>query len=151
MERRLGALLHGLTSAYCKLFKRFASQTLVPRWKTLVLEDQQGVWLGRLKYQRRVSTANTNAQSSSDWECIIQLPEEHYDKIMEAWKDLWYDQLKKQMEMTNTEAVSIANLAKASTENHVKAHRLSQFMTSAIPEYSAGEEDGIENWVIRSR
>ena len=96
-------------------------QTLVPRWKTLVLEDPSGVWLGRLKYQRRVSTVNTNAQSSSDWECILQLPEEHYDKVMEAWKDFWYDQLKKQMEVTNTEA----HLAKASTENYVKAHRIS--------------------------
>ena len=50
MERRLGAPLHGLMNAYCHHFKRFKRQSLVPRWKTLVLEDENGVWLGRLKY-----------------------------------------------------------------------------------------------------
>ena len=39
-ERRLGAPLHGLMNACQKLFARF-KETLVPRWKTLILEDKR--------------------------------------------------------------------------------------------------------------
>ena len=40
-ERRLGAPLHGLMNAYQKLFTRFKKESLVPRWKTLILEDKE--------------------------------------------------------------------------------------------------------------
>ena len=40
-ERRLGAPLHGLMNACQKLFARLKKETLVPRWKTLILEDKR--------------------------------------------------------------------------------------------------------------
>ena len=46
MERRLGAPLHGMMNAYCKCFEKYQRTSLVPRWKTLVLEDSNGAWLG---------------------------------------------------------------------------------------------------------
>ena len=48
---RLGAPLHGLMNAYQRLFARFKKETLVPRWKTLILEDKEGAWLGRSPLQ----------------------------------------------------------------------------------------------------
>ena len=63
MEHRLGVPLHGLMNAYCKQFTAYQRTSLVPRWKTLVLEDSNGSWLGRLKYVRRVKTLDTISQS----------------------------------------------------------------------------------------
>ena len=151
MERRLGAPLHGLMNAYCKEFTAYQRTSLVPRWKTLVLEDSNGSWLGRLKYVRRVKTLNTSSQSPADWECQIQLPEEHFSQLQEAWKTVWYEQLKTQLTQTDAETAAIEELAQKSVEDYVSVNRVSKFMRQSVPEYNEGEENGIQNWVARFR
>ena len=39
---------------YQKLFARFRKETLVPRWKTLIRENKEGAWLGRVLYSRNL-------------------------------------------------------------------------------------------------
>ena len=31
----------------------FKKETLIPRWETLILEDKEGAWLGRVLYSRK--------------------------------------------------------------------------------------------------
>ena len=89
-ERRLGAPLHGLMNAYQKLFTRFKKESLVPRWKTLILEDKEGAWLGRILYSRKTSSLTGTTGTVADWKCEVQLPAEHKDRILECWRDVWY-------------------------------------------------------------
>ena len=117
MERRLGAPLHGLMNAYCKQFTVYQRSSLVPRWKSLVLEDSNGSWLGRLKYVRVKKTINTTAQSPTDWECKIQLPLEHFTELQTAWKELWYEQLKTQIAQTDSEAIALEGLSRGTAED----------------------------------
>ena len=151
MERRLGAPLHGLMNAYCKLFTVYQRTSLVPRWKTLVLEDSNGAWLGRLKYIRVKKSLNTTAQSPTDWECKIQLPQEHFSALQQAWKELWYEQLTTQIAQTDSEAAALEELSQKTAENYAEVARLSQFMRKSIPDYREGEKEGLENWVARFR
>ena len=76
-EQRLGAPLHGLMNAYQRLFARFNKETLVPRWKTLILEDKEGAWLGRILYSRKTSSLTGTTGTVADWKCEVQLPAEH--------------------------------------------------------------------------
>ncbi|CAE7208053.1 hypothetical protein AK812_SmicGene29313 [Symbiodinium microadriaticum] len=108
-ERRLGAPMHGLMNAYQKLFPSFKKESLIPRWKT---------YLGG---QGTTGTA-------SDWSCEVQFPAEHKDRILEAWRDVLYDQVKQQDNV---------------------AARLNRFLTKAVPSYTDGEEEGIEHWLAR--
>ena len=78
-ERRLGAPLYGLMNAHWQAFPKYGKEPLVPRWKTLVLQDSQGAWLGRVKYTRST---------------ILQ---EHAEKLLSGWKKLWYQQLSTQV------------------------------------------------------
>ncbi|CAE7249321.1 unnamed protein product [Symbiodinium sp. CCMP2592] len=96
-ERRLGAPTHGLTNAYQKLLARFKKETLTPRWKTLILEDKVGAWLGRILYSRKAHSLTGTTGTVADWACEVQLPAEHKDRILTAWRDVWYDQLKQQI------------------------------------------------------
>ena len=83
-ERRLGAPLHGLMNAYQRLFARFLKETLTPRWKTLILEDKEGAWLGRILYSRKTRSLTGTTGTMADWSCEVQLPAEHKDHIWNA-------------------------------------------------------------------
>ena len=123
-----------------------ARSHLVPRWKTLLLEDWQGVWLGRIKYTRRVSTGSSYSGAIADWQCSVQIPAEHADKLMECWKKLWCQQLRTQVSQADE---AIENAAASTATNYMDAKRPSRFLTKAILTYSTGEEQAIQNWVAR--
>ena len=99
-ERRLWAPMHGLMNACQKAFKKYQKESLVPKWKTLFLTDQQDAWLGRSLYQRRSQSLTATTGNPADWICTAQLPKEHKDAILIAWKEVWYDQLRQQVNLT---------------------------------------------------
>ena len=148
-ERRLGAPLHGLMNSYQRLFARFKKESLVPRWKTLILEDKEGAWLGRVLYSRKTSSLTGTTGTVADWKCEVQLPAEHKDKILECWRDIWYDQLKQQISQTDVEQEAFSSASQKTSQDYVAAARLNRFLTKAVPSYNEGEEHGIENWVAR--
>ena len=86
-ERRLSPPIHGMMHAYKEVFPRYKTETLVPKWKTLILTDQRGAWLCQLENTRTVRPYATTGGSTADWKCDIQLPEEHFSKLMEAWRE----------------------------------------------------------------
>ncbi|CAE7251161.1 unnamed protein product [Symbiodinium sp. CCMP2592] len=148
-ERRLGAPMHGLMNAYQKLFARFKKETLTPRWKTLILEDKEGAWLGRILYSRKAHSLTGTTGTVADWACEVQLPAEHKDRILTAWRDVWYDQLKQQISQTEVEKEAYSTAAQRTSQEYSAAARLNRFLTKAVPAYTEGEEQGIENWVAR--
>ena len=148
-ERRLGAPMHGLMNAYQKAFKKCQKESLVPKWKTLFLTDQQDAWLGRILYQRRSQSLTATTDNAADWICTVQLPEEHKDAILTAWKEVWYDQLRQQVNLTQVEQHAIDAAAKSASQDYAAAERLSRYLTRSIPPYNAGEEEGIKNWIAR--
>ena len=151
MERRIGAPLHGLMNAYAEAFPCYKGQSLVPRWKTLILTDKQNCWLGRLKYVRCSRTLNTTSQATTDWECIIQLPEEHSNLLKQTWKRLWYSQLYTQIEQTDSEDKALTEMAEKTSTSYKEVQRLTFFMKKAKPAWNEGKEEGMEEWVARFR
>ena len=149
MERRIGAPMHGLMNAYAAAFPKYKGQSLIPRWKTLILTDADNCWLGRLKYARTSRTINTSSQATVDWECIIQLPAEHAELLKKTWKDLWYSQLYTQIEQTDSEDKALTALAAGTAENYKDVQRLTHFMKKAKPAWDEGKEEGVEEWVAR--
>ena len=79
----------------------------------------------------------------------MQIPAEHADKLLECWKNLWYQQLRTQVSQSEVENEAIENAAASTATNYMDAKRLSRFLTKSIPTYSTGEEQGIKNWVAR--
>ena len=148
-ERRLGAPLHGLMNAYQRLFARFKKETLTPRWKTLILEDKEGAWLGRILYSRKTRSLTGTTGTMADWSCEVQLPAEHKDRILECWRDVWYDQLKQQISQTEVEKAAFSTASQKTSQDYLAAARLNRFLMRAMPNYDEGEEQGIENWVAR--
>ncbi len=148
-ERRLSAPMHGLMHAYRECFPRYKTETLAPKWKTLILTDQRGAWLGQLEYTRTVRPFATTGGSTADWKCDIQLPEEHYEKLMLAWKGYWYTQLRSQVQYTDAESQAIKNLAEDTAEDYRTAQRISKLVQRQIPQWSDGAEEGIKEWVVR--
>eukprot|EP00439_Symbiodinium_sp_Y106_P012520 s1435_g1.t2 len=117
-ERRLGAPLHGLMNTYQKLFARFKKETLVPRWKTLILEDKEGAWLGRVLYSPKTSSLTGTTGTVADWKCEVQLPAEHKDRILECWRDVWYDQLKQQISQTEVEKEAFSTASQKTSQDY---------------------------------
>ena len=148
-ERRLGAPLCGLMNAYQQSLAKYSKEPLVPRWKTLLLEDSQGAWLGRIKYARRVSTETSSFGAIADWKCAVQIPAEHSDKLLECWKKSWNQRLRAQVSQSEVENEAMENAAASTASNYMHAKRLCRFLTKASPTYSTGEEQGIQNWVAR--
>ena len=138
-ERRLGAPMHGLMNGYQKAFKKYQKESLVPKWKTLFLTDQQDAWLGRILYQRRSQSLTATTGNPADWICAVQIPEEHKDAILTAWKDVWDDQLRQQVNLTQVEQHAIDTAAKSTSHDYAAAERLSRYLTRSIPPYNAGE------------
>ncbi|CAE7668668.1 unnamed protein product [Symbiodinium sp. CCMP2592] len=145
-ERRLGAPMHGLMNAYQKLFAGFKKETLTPRWKTLILKNKEGAWLGRILYSRKAHSLTGTAGTVADWACEVQLPAEHKDRILTTWRDVWYDQLKQQISQTEVEKAAYSTAAQRTSQEYSAAARLNRFLTKAVPAYTEGEEQGIENW-----
>ena len=135
-------------NAYQKAFKKYQKESLVPRWKTLFLTDQQDAWLGRILYQRR-SQSLTATTGNPAWICAVQIPEDHKDAILTAWKEVWYDQLREQVNITQVEQHAIDTAAKSTSQDYAAAERLSRYLTRSTPPYNAGEEEGVENWIAR--
>ena len=121
----------------------------MPRWKTLILEDKEGAWLGRILYSRKTSSLTGTTGTVADWKCEVQLPAEHKDRILECWRDVWYDQLKQQLSQTEVEKEAFATASQKTSQDYVAAARLNRFLTKAVPTCNEGEEHGIENWVAR--
>ncbi|CAE7931646.1 unnamed protein product, partial [Symbiodinium necroappetens] len=143
-EPRLGAPMHGLMNAYQKLFPRFKKETLVPRWKTLILEDQEGAWLGRVFYSRRQRSLTGTTGTVSDARCEVQLHAEHKDRILAAWRDVWYNQLMHQIEHTEVETKAFATASQKTSQDYAAAARLNRFLTRAVPSYTDAMEAEIK-------
>ena len=90
-----------------------------------------------------------NAGSMGDWTCEIQLPQEHMETILTAWKNVWYDQLKQQIAQTEVEKEAFRTAAEKTSQDYMAAVRLNRFLTKSIPEYNEGEEDNVQHWVAR--
>ena len=101
--------MHGMMHAYKEVLKRYQSETLIPKWKTLILTDKRNSWLGQLEYKRTNTARASTGRATTDWRCEIQLPEEHFQQLMEAWKDYWYKQLRAQVQYTDAETQALQN------------------------------------------
>ena len=77
------------------------------------------------------------------------MPAEHKDRILECWRDVWYDQLKQQISQTEVEKEAFSTASRKTSQDYLAAARLNRFLTKAVPTYNEGEEQGIENWVAR--
>ena len=148
-ERRLSAPMHGLMHAYKDTFPRYKTETLVPKWKTLILTDQRGAWLGQLEYTRTAKAFSTTGGSTADWKCDIQLPQEHFEKLMASWKTYWYTQLRSQVQYTDAESQAIKNLAEDTADDYRTANRISKLVQRQIPQWNESTEQGIKDWIVR--
>jgi hypothetical protein len=151
-ERRLSAPFHQMMNAYSEAFPQYKGVNLNKKWKTLILTDPHNeAWLGRVKYARAHSSASSNSQSTTDWKCIIMLPESHYETIMTQWMKNWYGQLKQQIERTEGEDEAIEELGAKTNSQYSKVMRYTQFMKQSKPTWSTGtdQEGGLEAWVAR--
>ena len=117
----------------------------MPKWKTLFLTDEQDAWLGRILCQRRSESRAATAGNPSDWICAVQLPAEHQGAILTAWKEVWCDQLRQQVNLTRVEQRAIDT----ASQDYDAAQRLSRYLTRSTPPYNAGEEEGIDNLIAR--
>ena len=106
--------------------------------------DSAGAWLGQLVYRRVHRPESTTGSSTADWRCEIQLPEEHFDKLLEAWKPEWYSQLKAQVEYTDAETKAFESLAECTAQDYKSAARVSKIMQRGIPSWSTGTEEGMK-------
>ena len=111
--------LHGLMNAYQRLFARFKKEALVPRWTTLILEDKEGAWLGRSLYSRKASSLTGTTGTVADWKCEVQLPAEHKDRILECWRDVWYDQPKQQISQTEVEKEAFSTASQKTSQDYL--------------------------------
>ena len=110
---------------------------------------QGGCLAGKNPEQPQDLQPHRNDRHSGDWKCEVQLPAEHMDRILECWRDVWYDQLKQQISQTEVEKEAFSSASQKTNQNYVAAARLNHFLTKAVPSYNEGEESGIENWVAR--
>ena len=96
----------------------------MPRWKTLILEDKEGAWLGRILYSRKTSSLTGTTGTVADWKCEVQLPAEHMDRILDRWRDIWCDQLKQQISQTEVEKEAFSSASQKTSQDYVAAARL---------------------------
>jgi len=150
-ERRLTAPMHELMNALSTAFPaRFKGRSLKPHWKTLVLTDPgTGAWMGQLRYVRSQAALNMSTGSPTDWKCEILLPQEIYDKTMQAWCDGWYSQLRKQYEQTESEDAIIHEASQSTAADYSKAKRITTLLKTSKPQWDAQEEQGIANFTAR--
>ncbi|CAE7403921.1 unnamed protein product [Symbiodinium sp. CCMP2592] len=128
----------------------FKKETLTPRWKTLILEDKEGAWLGRILYSRKAHSLTGTAGTVADWACEVQLPAEHNDRILTAWRDVWYDQLKQQISQTEVEKEAYSTAAQKTSQEYAAASRLNRLKTNAVPSDNEGEEWGSKTGTTRT-
>jgi hypothetical protein len=149
-ERRLSAPFHQMMNAYSEAFPQYKGVNLNKKWKTLILTDPHNdAWLGRVKYTRAQRSASSTTAATTDWKCIIMLPEKHFKTIMEQWMKNWYDQLKQQIERTEGEDEAIEEMGAKTKSDYTKVMRFSQCMKKAKPTWDTGTDEGLEVWVAR--
>eukprot|EP00974_Lingulodinium_polyedra_P108662 10518071-Lingulodinium_polyedra.AAC.1 len=68
--------------------------------------------MGRVKYSRRTASQLLLAATAGDWKCEILLPEETMPTVMEKWAELWYDQRRKQVTLTDAEYQAMGEAAR---------------------------------------
>jgi len=142
MERRLEAPLQHMMNAFTAAFKAYKGVSFKPQWKTLTLTDDRDSWMGRVKYVRQGASYST-VSPQSNWKCIVQLPEEMADKVIDSWKGTWAEQLAKQVHLTDAEDKAAEGL---STEQ--KAH-WTRALTRPRPQWNEGVELGVQEWKAR--
>ena len=55
----------------------------------------------------------------ADWKCEVQLPAEHKDRILECWRDVWYDQLKQQISQTEVEKEAFSTASQKTSQDYL--------------------------------
>jgi hypothetical protein len=149
-ERRLSAPFHQMMNAYSEAFTQYKGVNLGKKWKTLILTDPHNdAWLGRIKYIRAQESTSSTTAATTDWKCIIMLPEKHYETIMTQWMKNWYGQLKQQIERTEGEDEAIEEMGAKTKSDYTKVMRFSQCMKKVKPTWSTGTQDGLAAWVAR--
>ena len=111
------------------------SRRRVPKWKTLILTDQGGSRFGRVLYSRRHSSLTGTTGNPEDWICTVQLPE-HKDVLLSTWREVWYDQLRQQVNQTTVEQQAIETASQSTSQ---------RFLARSIPAYNAGKGRIIDN------
>ena len=97
-------------NALSEAFPGLRGQSMKPGWRTLTAVSAGGAWLGRTKYERIHSASGVHTASPADWKCTVQIPEEYFDKILTAYARKWDDQIRKQLEWTDTEEQAFTEL-----------------------------------------
>ena len=82
MERRLEAPLQALMNAYSAAFPAMRGSSMRPFWRTLTATDAEGAWIGRVKFGRFQDSAASHTASPAEWRCTVQIPAEHYGKLI---------------------------------------------------------------------
>ena len=99
--------------------------------------------MGQLEYTRTVRPLAITGGSTADWKCDVRLPEEHFTRLMEAWREYWYTQRRAQVQYRDAEAQAIQNLAEDTAEDCRTATRISKLTQRQISHWSDGTEEGI--------
>ena len=149
MERRLEAPLFGLMNSLQRLLKKFKGQSFKPYWKSLVLTDPTGAWLGQVRYERTQLSQTSTASSQSDFKCTVYIPEELYTEVLETWSEIWFDQLAKQYSQTEDEEQALVHSSKQTAEDYQKVIRFTRHIQAIKPKWDDAQDRNVENFVQR--
>ena len=149
MERRLEAPLFGMMNAYQKILTQYKGKSFKPYWKSLVLADPNGAWLGQVRYERVKLSQSLNTPSQADFQCNVFVPDELYDPLLEAWADIWYEQLSKQYSQTEDEDSATLETSQQTAEDYSKVIRFTRAIHRSKPAWDDSTDKDVENFVQR--
>ena len=111
--------MHGLMNAYQQAFKRFEKESLVPKWKTLILTDQGGhSWAESSTPDAAApSQAQRATQETGSALCSCQ----RSTKTLSTWRDVWYDQRRQQVNQTTVEQQAIETASQSTSQDYAAA------------------------------
>ena len=69
--------------------------------------------------------------------------------MLQSWADTWYDQLKKQYQQTEDEEKAISASSQQTAEDYSKVVRFTKMVNRTRPNWQAGQEQNVHNWVAR--
>ena len=83
-------------------------------------------------YSRKTNSLTGTTGTVADWKCEVQLPAEHKDRILECWREVWYDQLKQQISRKEVEKEAFSSASQKNIQDYVATARLNRFLTKAV-------------------
>ena len=149
IERRLEAPLFGLMNSLSTVLLKYKGKSFKPHWKSLVVVGPEGEWLGQVRYERIRPSQSGQTPAHTDFACKVYIPEELKDQVLQSWADTWYDQLKKQYQQTEDEEKAISASSQQTAEDYSKVVRFTKMVNRTRPDWQAGQEQNVHNWVAR--